>query len=290
MLVTAYLHLLIVICIGNLVTCYKRFSNRVSISTNFFPHYHVNCNFRKSYLQEKKLKTLTMLASEFNSNNMTKIVMKETNGNEEMNISITDSNAKASNNRNSRRFNSPISSTWKKILLIVFKFMEKLKLIVPTSVTKWILSAIYQCKRQIYLILSPSNKKIVRFLSLGLFCLYSVQRYSKYASSLTTELSFAAFMQMLGENPERVKNLKVTSTSFFFLLDGKSRALTRVVPIEASILDKLLASGVDFTAPVSPKNIVGIAWTICYAFFLWKLSSRMMSGMIIIICMSRNIQ
>lgn len=154
-----------------------------------------------------------------------------------------------------------------------------------TPITRWVLSGVLKIARLVLrgtrlvkIALQPSNRKTTGLGALGVAALVVVQRHLKYIASLTTELSFSSFMTLLKSNPERIHGLKVTADSFMFLLDGKSRVLTRVVPVEANLLDKLILSGVDFSTPSSPKSVLGLVWTLCYCVFLWKMSSRMMQG------------
>jgi cell division protease FtsH len=98
-----------------------------------------------------------------------------------------------------------------------------------------------------------------------------------FLKSLTLEISYSNFLKLIAEHPEVVKNLRCTPSLFTFRLNGKA-ALTRVVNIEGNILDRLLASGIDFAAPPAPTNILGIIWTVAYAAFLWNITTRMMQG------------
>lgn len=50
------------------------------------------------------------------------------------------------------------------------------------------------------------------------------------------------------------------------------------VNLEPQMMEKLLGSGLDFAAPPTPLNILGVVWTVGYAFFLWKITSRMLQG------------
>jgi AAA+ superfamily predicted ATPase len=161
---------------------------------------------------------------------------------------------------------------------IFVTFATKMLKFDKTPVTRSILTNILRARALCLWALSPQNRKQMSLGALSVAALISIQRYLKFVASLTTELSFSGFMQLLKDSPERVQALKVTSTSFMFLLDGKSRILTRVVPVEANLLDKLITSGIDFATPSSPKNVLGLFWTLGYCFFLWKMSSRMMQG------------
>jgi len=104
---------------------------------------------------------------------------------------------------------------------------------------------------------------------------YAMNMISPKASTL--EVSFASFLRLLSIAPSRIGNLRVTSNSFMYLVDGK-RAITRIVHLEPNVLDKLMAAGIDFAAPPSPTNYLGLIWTFAYAAFLWNISSRMMQG------------
>jgi AAA+ superfamily predicted ATPase len=99
----------------------------------------------------------------------------------------------------------------------------------------------------------------------------------KNPKSITLEVSFASFLKLLSVAPSRIGNLRVTTNSFIYLVDGK-RAITRIVNLEPNIMDKLMAAGIDFAAPPSPTNYFGIIWTFAYAAFLWNITSRMMQG------------
>jgi ATP-dependent Zn protease len=103
------------------------------------------------------------------------------------------------------------------------------------------------------------------------------RKYLAFTKSLTTELSYATFLNLISTAPERVASLRVTPSSFMFLLDGKS-ALTRMVKVDPLVMTKLLASGIDFAAPPTPTNVLGILWTLAYAGFLWNVSTKMMQG------------
>lgn len=103
------------------------------------------------------------------------------------------------------------------------------------------------------------------------------RRYLAFTKSLTTELSYATFLTLISTAPERVASLRVTPSSFLFLLDGKS-ALTRMVKVEPIVMNRLLASGIDFSAPPTPTNVLGLLWTLAYAGFLWNVSTKMMQG------------
>ena len=69
----------------------------------------------------------------------------------------------------------------------------------------------------------------------------------------------------------------MTSSSFSYLIDGR-KAITRVVDLQPTLLDKLLSSGIDFAVAPAPVNVFGIIWACVYAFFIWNVSSRMMQG------------
>ena len=104
------------------------------------------------------------------------------------------------------------------------------------------------------------------------------RRYIAFSKSLTMEVSYAAFMKLLHTSPERIVALTVTPTAFLFRLDGTKTALTRAVSLDPVVLNKLLASGIDFAAPPTPANILGLLVTFGYMALLWTISSRMMRG------------
>jgi len=97
-------------------------------------------------------------------------------------------------------------------------------------------------------------------ISVGFFSGGLLRKYLAFTRSLTTEVSFPAFMDLLSKHPEKVQRLRVTATSFLFTLDGK-HALTRMVTVSPHIMDKLLASGVDFSGMFRFVDI-------CFSFLL----------------------
>lgn len=122
-----------------------------------------------------------------------------------------------------------------------------------------------------------SNRRLWTSGSLITACIYSISKYLSYVKSLTLEISFANFLKLIEMAPDRVKGLRISASSYLFLLDGK-RAMTRSVSLEPSIMDRLITSGIDFAAPPAPTKVIGIIWTCAYAFFLWNISTRMMQG------------
>jgi hypothetical protein len=69
-----------------------------------------------------------------------------------------------------------------------------------------------------------------------------------------------------------------SSSDFHFSIDGKRLAMSRIVNVEDSVLQRLLDAGVDFHA--APSNIpwLSLIWSAAYAFFIWKISSRLLQG------------
>lgn len=122
-----------------------------------------------------------------------------------------------------------------------------------------------------------TQKVIVRATIISILLLL-VQRYIVYAKSLVTEISFANFLKLLEVSPERVQNLQVTSSDFLFQLDGKRSAMARIVNVEEPIMRRLIAAGVDFSASPNSMSLLSWLWTACYAFFLWRITSRMLQG------------
>ena len=106
---------------------------------------------------------------------------------------------------------------------------------------------------------------------------FAITRYLAFTKSLTTEISYTNFLQLIAAAPERVGGLRVTPSAFMFRLDGKS-ALTRMVTLEPFVMRKLISSGIDFAALPAPTNVLGLVWTFAYAAFLWNISSKMMQG------------
>jgi len=52
--------------------------------------------------------------------------------------------------------------------------------------------------------------------------------------------------------------------------------LARAVSADPLTMSKLLASGIDFAAPPTPVNVLGLVVTFAYLAFLWRMSSRML--------------
>lgn len=115
-------------------------------------------------------------------------------------------------------------------------------------------------------------------LSLAVVALVMSQRYLHAAKSSTTELPYSKFIEILRDSPDKIRTLKVSPTTFRYVLDGAGPALTRIVPVDGTLLDKLVKSGVEFSALSTPKNIIGLMVTAGYLYFIWKASSRMLQG------------
>lgn len=95
-------------------------------------------------------------------------------------------------------------------------------------------------------------------------------------SSLVMELSYSSFMNLISKSPERISNLKVTPFQFSYLLDGQQAAFSRSVQIPPSMIDRLLASGVEFSAASPPINIFGLFTTLAYLYYLFRMSKSFM--------------
>ena len=79
--------------------------------------------------------------------------------------------------------------------------------------------------------------------------------------TLIIEIPFSKFIDVLNTSPERINTVRITPSMLFFMLDGV-HALTRTVPLEPSLLDKLVHSRIEFYAPAAPKNVLGLLWTV----------------------------
>jgi hypothetical protein len=76
-----------------------------------------------------------------------------------------------------------------------------------------------------------------------LFSLLAGRKYLRHFSQPPTlELPFSLFLQLLAQYPEKIKSLRCTPSAFRFVLEGRY-AMSRVVNVDPSTLDKLLASG-----------------------------------------------
>lgn len=101
-----------------------------------------------------------------------------------------------------------------------------------------------------------------------------MRRYLAYVKSLTTEISYAEFLKLLKASPEKIEGLKVGATDFVFTHEGK-QMFSRMVKLNPATLDRLVHSGVNFSAAAPPLVSFGLIWTCAYAYFLWNLSNRM---------------
>jgi len=79
--------------------------------------------------------------------------------------------------------------------------------------------------------------------------------------TLIVEIPFSRFIDLLNTTPERINTVRITPSMLFFMLDGV-HTLTRTVPLEPSLLDKLIHSRIEFYAPPAPKNVLGLLWTV----------------------------
>jgi hypothetical protein len=68
-----------------------------------------------------------------------------------------------------------------------------------------------------------------------------------------TEIAYSTFLRLVSQYPEKIKQVRVTPNEILFHFDGL-RALTRTVPMETSLMNKLLDSGIEFYSPPSQKN------------------------------------
>ena len=107
--------------------------------------------------------------------------------------------------------------------------------------------------------------------------LVSLQRYNSYTSKKTIELAYSSFLKLIENDPKRIEYLRITSSAFFYKIDGKA-AFTRRVILDPLMLGRLAESGLEFSAPANPPNVFGILWTLVYAGFMWNITTRMMSG------------
>ncbi len=105
-----------------------------------------------------------------------------------------------------------------------------------------------------------------------------LNRYLYVTKGSIVEISYANFLKLITDAPERVKALRVSASSMVFLLDGKQKVMAKIVNIHPSVIDKLVLANVDFAAAAAPTNILGILWTCAYGYFLWTITTRMMQG------------
>lgn len=115
-----------------------------------------------------------------------------------------------------------------------------------------------------------------RAIALVMATLY-LRGYMRYVQSLTLEVPYSSFLRVVQTAPERLSTLRITPSSYTFLLDGKN-ALTRPVDVDSSLLALFLKSGLDFYAPAASVNYIGLIWTVAYMGFLLHITNRMSQG------------
>lgn len=104
-----------------------------------------------------------------------------------------------------------------------------------------------------------------------------LRRYKAYTKSLTMELAYSTFLNVLATDPSPIKHLRVTPQAFYYRINGK-QGFTRKVNLDQSLVDKFMNAGVDFSAPAPPPNVLGILWILVYGGFMWNVTTRMMQG------------
>jgi hypothetical protein len=70
------------------------------------------------------------------------------------------------------------------------------------------------------------------------------------------EVSYASFLRTLSDTPGSISNLRVAGGTLFFSLPGGRRAVSRVVTAPGPLLEKLVASGVQFSSPAAPSPLL----------------------------------
>lgn len=125
------------------------------------------------------------------------------------------------------------------------------------------------------IILSPQF--MLRFSIIALVGII-FNRYLYVTKGSIVEISYANFLKLIADAPDRVKALRVTASSMVFLLDGKQKVMAKIVNIHPTVIDKLVSANIDFAAASTPTNILGILWTCAYGYFLWSITTRMMQG------------
>lgn len=96
----------------------------------------------------------------------------------------------------------------------------------------------------------------------------------KTTKNRVTEVAYSTFLRLVTQYPDKIKQLRVTPNEIVFNFDGL-RALTRTVPMETSLMNKLLDSGIEFYAPPSQKNTMALISTLVYCAFLFTMAARM---------------
>ena len=102
-------------------------------------------------------------------------------------------------------------------------------------------------------------------------------KYVSFTRSLTTEVSYAEFLKLVVNSPDKIDALSVTQSSFTFMYEGK-RMFSRIVNISPDVMDKLVNSGCELRCSPCTHQLFGLVWSCCYALFLWNISTRMMNG------------
>jgi hypothetical protein len=102
-----------------------------------------------------------------------------------------------------------------------------------------------------------TSPRFIARMVLIVFSLYFVRRMHSFYKSMVTEISYSSFLRLITSTPERISDLQITPTSFTFFLDGRA-AFSRNVALSPTMVDKLMAAGIEFSSAASPLNILGI--------------------------------
>lgn len=173
---------------------------------------------------KNKLKIMISIVNYYLSQRLRYITRKLTSKDDD-----TNSNGNINNNSNNNRNNRSNNNALKVFLMKVQVTMSK-----PMNIVKAVLTIIF---------------------SLVIRKLVWLRR------TLIVEIPFSKFIDLLNTSPERINTVRITPSMLFFMLDGV-HALTRTVPLEPSLLDKLVHSRIEFYAPPAPKNLLGLLWTV----------------------------
>ncbi len=191
----------------------------------------------------------------------------------------------------------PLNTMKKMLLMYILTFQLKSKLFylkLTAFINKLILKITGRSLTSNNLVSNNNNSKTSKFISnitriilspqfllrFSIIALVGIilNRYLYITKGSVVEISYANFLKLIADAPDRVKALRVTASSMVFLLDGKQKVMAKIVNIHPTVIDKLVSANIDFAAATTPTNILGILWTCAYGYFLWTITTRMMQG------------
>jgi hypothetical protein len=175
------------------------------------------------------------------------------------NVTVVDSEAlsppQKSNGGPLKKFNSLILSLTSTLRLFLYKLVNQPPAVNSLSNARKGKSALGEKWRANVMKKLSSRRFWLQTVFLGLSLCF-VREVTIVLRSMVTEISFSNFLNLLSQSPQKIKNLKITPTTYIYLVDGRP-CISRAVPVSPAMLDRLVASGVDFSAAASGLNILG---------------------------------